>query len=195
MHAGKYRHRPSHLDLLHHDVRIDGREVVTDPGTFAYNAPTPWNNGLVTALVHNGPILDGNEPAVRGPRFLWLSWPTARIVATEQGSNFARVVAKRPGVVQREVYITGDTVRVTDRVLDRSARYMQVTWLVHPDVIDDYTVSAEGSQKISAREDDVTGWYSPTYGLRRKSCAVRIVRQLENDEAVIQTTITAASGM
>jgi hypothetical protein len=194
MHAGEYRHRPAHLDSLHVDIRIDGREVVTDPGTFAYNAPAPWNNGLASALVHNGPVFDGKEPAQRGPRFLWLSWPKARIVDTEQGSGFVRVVAERSGAVRREVYITGDTVCVTDRSLDRDARYMQVTWLMHPDAVDNVSVCAEGSQLIPAREDDVTGWYSPTYGLRRESCAVRIVRQIVNNVAEIRTTITAASG-
>lgn len=195
MFAGEYRHRPSHLDLLHVDVRIDGREVVTDPGTFAYNAPAPWNNGLASALVHNGPVFDGKEPAERGPRFLWFSWPKARIVDSEYASGFARVVAERLGASRREVTINGDIVRVTDRALDRSAHSMQVTWLMHPDAVTDYTVCAAESERILAREDDVTGWYSSTYGLRKKSCAVRIVRRIEGGEVTIETTIKSAAGI
>src|SRR5690606_24124076 len=44
--AGQYTSRPGHIDPLHLDVRIAGRPVVVDPGTYAYNAPSPWNNGL-----------------------------------------------------------------------------------------------------------------------------------------------------
>ena len=194
MHAGMYRHRPSHLDALHLDVRIDGKEVITDPGTYAYNAPVPWNNGLASALVHNGPILDWKETAERGPRFLWLSWPASRLVATEEGEHSARIVAERLGAVRREVLVTADTVRVTDRALNRKARCMQVTWLLHPDAAG-YSLDSEDSRSILPCEEDVNGWYSPTYGLRRKSRAVRIVRHIGDGPGTIETKISAACGV
>ena len=93
--------------------------------------------------------------------------------------------------MRRDVTIVEGGVCVTDRVLDRSAGSMQVTWLMHPNAIDNYAVSAEGSQRMPVSEDDVTGWYSPTYGLRRKSCAVSIVRRVEDGLSVIDTIICA----
>jgi hypothetical protein len=192
--AGAYRHRPSHLDCLHLDVRIGGKELVTDAGTYAYNAEEPWNNGLASAFVHNGPVLDGEEIAERGPRFLWLSWPTARLVSTQHGPGFARIVAERPGAVRREVLVTPGAVRVRDRPLDRNAHFMQVTWLMHPDVSSDIWVESGSSQRIPAREADVTGWYSPTYGLRRASSAVRIVCRIEGGADGIETTIGLPAG-
>ncbi len=193
--AGKYRHRPSHLDSLHVDVSIDGREVVTDPGTFSYNAPAPWGNGLAAASVHNGPLLDGAEPAERGPRFLWLTWPSARVVSAEYQEGVARVVAERPGAVRREISVCERTVRVIDRALDHSAHSLQVTWLLHPDALDDYVVDADGARSVGARDDSLVGWYSPTYGVRRASRAVRVVRRVGSDPAIVDTVIKAKSGV
>jgi hypothetical protein len=187
--AGEYRHRPSHLDSLHVDIRFDGKEIIADAGTFAYNAPAPWNNGLVSALVHNGPIVDEREPAERGPHFLWLSWPRARMVAVEHSPGCARLVAERPGAVRREIAITRDAVRIDDRVLDRGVRSLQITWLLHPDVKYNAVMASGHSQRIEAREGDVIGWFSSTYGLRLPSAAIRVHRWLEVGAEGIETTI------
>ena len=173
---------------------MGGKELVTDAGTYAYNGAAPWNNGLASAFVHNGPVLDGEEIAERGPHFLWLSWPKARLLCVEYGAGFARVVAERPGVVRREVLVTPSAVRVRDQPLDRTAHFMQVTWLMHPDVNADIRVDSGNSQRIPAREADVTGWYSPTYGLRKASSAVRIVRKIEGGADCIETTIGLPAG-
>ena len=186
--AGTYRHRPSHLDALHLDVRIGGREIVTDAGTYAYNAPKPWNNGLAGAEVHNGPVLPGEELAQRGPRFLWLSWPKARLLSAEFVSGRAHLIAERPGVVRREVIVEEGCVRVRDSALSRDARLLQVTWLLHPDA---HTASldVDDAKQIPAGEGDVTGWYSATYGVRRRSLAIRVVRRVGEGGAGIATTI------
>jgi heparinase II/III-like protein len=186
--AGTYTHRPSHLDLLHVNVRFDDRDVVTDPGTYAYNAPRPWNNGLVSARVHNAPIVDDQEPAERGARFLWYSWPSAVLVRTEYRTERAVVVAEIPGRVRREVQVARDSVTVVDQLLDRSARTMQVSWLLHPGVRES-VVEAEGAEVIDAREGSVDAWFSPTYGCRVPSRVVRIRRDLSRDGDTIRTVI------
>ncbi|HTE42653.1 MAG TPA: heparinase II/III family protein, partial [Steroidobacteraceae bacterium] len=164
--AGVYRHRPSHLDALHIDVRHDDREIVTDAGTFAYNAPPPWKNGLGSGLSHNGPILNEREPAERGPHFLWLTWPQSTVQVDGDGSVL-RLVAERDGLVRREVIITAAAVNVIDTAL-QPATSLQVTWLLHPDLADAGRVSADGATSIEAVEGALAGWFSPTYGLRRR---------------------------
>jgi hypothetical protein len=172
--AGSYRHRPSHIDPLHLDVRFDGAEVVTDPGTYAYNAPRPWANGLAGAAVHNGPLLDGHEPAERGPRFLWYSWPSARVLRASYDDGEATLAAEIPDRVLRELTVASERVEVTDRVLDASARSAQVTWLIHPEACSSYRVDAPDAQVVRAAEGDVGAWFSPTYGLRIPTVAIRI---------------------
>jgi hypothetical protein len=187
--AGSYRHRPSHLDALHLDVRARGREIVTDPGTYSYNAPAPWNNGLVAAEVHNGPILEGEELGRRGPHFLWLSWPSARIVSAEYCDGNVRLVAERAGAVRREVYVTGDRVVVTDRAPRAGARSMQITWLLHPTALADQPIMCAEGECLKAHLGETVGWYSPTYGLRLSSQAIRIRHPLGQGASAVQTII------
>jgi len=190
--AGRYTHRPSHLDQLHIDVRLNGHEVVTDPGTFAYNASPPWKNGLATARVHNGPVLDGREPAERGPGFLWRSWPEARLLGCEYKNGTARLVAEVPGRVRRQIDVSSSAVVIVDCVLDSSVQTMQVLWLLHPETRG-HVVHAFGAETVVAREGDVTAWFSPTYGMRVASTAIRLRRQVRTDGPTAQTIIRLAA--
>ncbi len=189
--AGSYGHRPSHLDSLHLDVRIGGKEIVVDAGTFAYNSVEPWNNGLAEAHIHNGPLLEGELPAKRGPRFLWLSWPKARMVSASREGGGARIVAERPGFVRREVFVQTDGVRIDDLALSKG-HGMEVTWLLHPDAAGSDCVRAEGAMRVAAREGDAVAWFSPTYSVRLPSCAVRITRQGDSSGARITTSVTGS---
>jgi hypothetical protein len=171
MAAGSYRHRPSHMDMLHLDVRIAGAEVVLDPGTFAYNAPLPWNNALTSAVFHNGPVLDGAEPAERGPRFFWYTWPEAQIVATSYQSGKGLIVATLSGRAQRRVEVDAHGVAVSDSVLDPQVAVLEVNWLVNPGAA--AVLEADGSETIDATEGSPLAWFSPTYGHRQ---AMKVVR-------------------
>lgn len=180
--AGELRHRPSHLDLLHLALAFDGREVIADPGTFAYNAPAPWNNGLASAAVHNAPVLDDQEPAARGPRFLWKDWPSARLLEAGTRGAGPRIVAEVPGRVRREIEFRDEDVIVRDVVLDSSVRAVQVTWLPHPSVAGAEVVEAPGATSVGAEDASTDGWYSPTYGVRVPGRAVRLRRERKAGE-------------
>lgn len=175
--AGEFRHRPSHLDLLHLNLSVDGKEVIVDPGTFAYNGPPPWKNGLVVAKVHNGPVLDDEEPAARGPRFLWREWPSSRLIKAEALPGGTRIIAEIPDRARREVMIRPGEVLVTDTVLDEQVHSIQVTWLLHPDVADADIVHADGVSEVQPRDDAIDGWFSPSYLDRVPSRAIRIRRE------------------
>ncbi|HEX8321738.1 heparinase II/III domain-containing protein [Longimicrobium sp.] len=186
--AGRYTSRPSHMDPLHLDVSFGGREVVVDAGTFAYNAPPPWKNGLTGARVHNGPVLDGREPGVRGPRFLWYIWPEADMVEAELGPDGATLVAEVPGRISRTVRVTAREVTVEDRIEPGAAREATVGWLLHPDAPAG-AVRVDGPREVvEAVEGDTAGWYSPAYGERIASRRVQVRRPAAGG-AVITTFI------
>ncbi len=188
--AGSYRHRPSQLDPLQIDVRFRRAEIVTDPGTYAYNGPQPWKNALASAIVHNGPILDDTEPGVRGPRFLWYSWPNSRLLEAVYRDNCVRLVAEMPGRVRRKIDLTRDEVRIVDSVLDPQVAKVQVTWTLHPTVSDTDLVKVENAERLQAVDGDITGWFSPTYGLRLPGIAIRSVRTRDDTGLECRTTIT-----
>lgn len=172
--AGSYTSRPGHIDPLHLDVRIAGREVVVDAGTYAYNAPAPWRNGLADAAVHNGPLIDGEEPGVRGPRFLWYLWPDARLLRTGLTEGGYELIAEQPGTVRRVVRVLEAEVVVEDTVLKPGAREGRVSWLLHPDS-NPAQLRVPYGRTMEAVEAEVQGWYSPGYGVRVASCYVQVL--------------------
>jgi hypothetical protein len=188
--AGRYRHRPSHLDALHVDVSFGHEAAVVDPGTFAYNAPPPWRNALSGARVHNGPVLDGAEPGRRGPRFLWYSWPSARIRNATLCGDRAQVLAELDGRVLRAVEVRADGVSVRDSVLDPAVSTMQVSWLLDP-CSRNVQLAVEGAEveRTVAAEGDILGWFSPTYGLRQRSRAVTARARRSGETLEIVTSI------
>ena len=193
--AGRYTSRPSHVDALHVDVRFGREQAIVDAGTFAYNGAAPWRNGLVTASVHNGPLLDAREPGVRGPRFLWYAWPDARIVSTAWADDVATIVAERPGGVRRTVRVSDAEVRVDDDVAPGRAGEVVVRWLLHPSAPDnvvDVTPAATPADgrvtRASAVEGQVDAWYSPGYGVRVPSRVITVHRAARAG-ATITTTV------
>ncbi len=83
--TARYTSRPAHADQLHVDLWYHGHNIALDAGTFQYNAPPPWNNGLAQTLVHNTLIINEKDQMYRAGRFLWLDWAQSKIV--DQGNN------------------------------------------------------------------------------------------------------------
>jgi len=152
---------------------VGSRELIVDPGTCTYNGDTVWRDGLASAIVHNGPVLDDQEPAVRGPRFLWLTWPRATLVRSEYGGSVVTMVAELDGRVRRTVDVTRAGVTVRDRVLDSAVTVAQVTWLLAvPPRPGEVTV--DGGRVLEASPASVTGWFFPTYGQAEASQALQV---------------------
>ncbi|HEY9428581.1 MAG TPA: heparinase II/III family protein, partial [Gemmatimonadaceae bacterium] len=191
--AGSYTSRPGQIDPLQLDVRFGSREVVTDAGTFSYNSPPPWRNALASGAVHNGPILDDEEPGIRGPRFLWYVWPSARIVSAEMEGEEAVIVAEIPDRVRRTVRVMADRVIVRDEVLAPNAWRARIRWLLHPNA-DPSSVRVEGgSRLVEAREGEPAGWFSPTYGERAASRYVEVEREVTPGMRIVTEILGFAS--
>ncbi len=193
--AGRYRARPGHLDALHLCVSANGAPMVVDPGTYAYNAPHPWRNGLSSAHVHNGPQVEGREAGVRGPRFLWLTWPRAEIVRVREGTEEVEIVARCPGIAERRVRVRPGGVEVEDRVLGEPGT-LQVTWTLHPDQSPDGLDIEGPSEEVETTENALPGWFAPCYGLRIPAPARRVRRRLDPSERLLTrlNVAPAASG-
>ncbi len=75
--AHHFTSRPAHADQLQTELWWRGHRLVCDPGTYAYNLPPPWENGLALAEVHNVPLINQQQPMWRAGKFLWLRWDQA----------------------------------------------------------------------------------------------------------------------
>jgi hypothetical protein len=182
--AGRYRSRPGHIDPLHLEIRVGGTIVLADAGTFAYGRPDPWNNGLAGEEVHNGPQIAGRPAAIRGPRFLWYRWPSARVVTCGVDGTTMILRGERTGVVTRTVHLGEDMVSVVDEVPPGVTPRLRVRWLLGPSVPPATVRSDIGSEVIVAREGSVVGWISSRYGERVPSRVVQLERDAKDGASI-----------
>jgi hypothetical protein len=183
--AGRYGSRPGHIDPLHVDIWIRGVAVATDAGTYRYAAPAPWANGLAAMEVHNTLTLPARPAARRGPRFLWLSWPEARVVHAEalDGGRIRVVLENRSwlseGILHRRTCeLSGAGATVLDVITAPRELELPVVlhWLLDGSS-DEIAVAATAPiarSEARGEEGDVRGWISERYAQRRAATSVRI---------------------
>ena len=139
MRAAHYSSRPAHADQLQVDFWYNGTNIVLDAGTYAYNLPAPWKNGLASALVHNSPLINHQEPMLRAGKFLWLQWDQAHVLKEETLAGM-RVAAQRNGyrklglIHQRRLEYLGEgDWKINDRVVSDVGPSqkvdVQINWL------------------------------------------------------------------
>ncbi|MDQ3698830.1 MAG: heparinase II/III family protein [Gemmatimonadota bacterium] len=195
--AGAYRSRPGHIDPLHVDVWIDGRLVATDAGTYRYAADPPWNNGLAAAEAHNTVSLPGRPAARRGPRFLWLGWPEARVLETSHNRETVRVTLEnrswaREGIRHlRHCEVGPSGVSVLDEISAPPELEVPVAlcWLIDGPP-DEVAVAASVPVTRTDRAGDpgsVQGWISEHYAAKRPATSVRVEGRLRGGMMRIAT--------
>ena len=135
-----YRDRPAQADLLHVDLWWRGTNVLADPGTYTYDGPPPWNNGLAGTAVHNTPAVDGRDQMERGPRFLWLGWSHGRLRRRAASADgLLRLLEgehdgyqSRLGILHRRTLLAAgeDLWLIVDDLLGEGAHDLSWSWLL-----------------------------------------------------------------
>jgi hypothetical protein len=199
--AGRYRSRPGHIDPAHLDVWMDGTAVALDAGTFRYAAPAPWNNGLAGIEVHNTITITGVEAARRGPRFLWLRWPRARIdAAAVVGEEIVIEIANESwqhrGITHsRRCTLGPEGVSVVDEIRadPAFAAPIHVHWLLDDDADVDIVSSVAGTiDEVRGSEGSTRGWTAESYGVRRSVRSVRFTAVPRAGELRVVTSFSNA---
>ncbi len=94
-----FKSRPGHADQLHVDLWRQGINIAKDAGTFSYNNPSPWDNALAGAGIHNTITVNDADQMTHAGKFLWLDWAQARLVKAglvEEG-GFSKISAEHNG--------------------------------------------------------------------------------------------------
>jgi hypothetical protein len=60
-----------HADALSLELRVDGVDVLVDPGTYCYHGEPEWRSYFRSTLAHNTIEVDGQSQSVEGGPFLW----------------------------------------------------------------------------------------------------------------------------
>ena len=95
--AACYVDRPSQADQLHLDLWWRGKNIACDAGTYLYNAPSPWANGLAATAVHNTVTLAHRDQMTRAGRFLWVDWAQTDWLEYETGDSCPAIEAWHDG--------------------------------------------------------------------------------------------------
>ncbi|MCD4751860.1 MAG: heparinase II/III family protein [Anaerolineaceae bacterium] len=155
-----YNSRPGHADQLHLDVWHHGVQAALDAGTYLYNGEAPWENSLMTTMVHNTVSVDDTDQMTRAGRFLWLNWSESLLI--KPGDRGEPIVAehngyRRLGIIhRREVTRTNNGWAVNDTMqtnplhkTEAKEHEFKIQWLL-PD--GEWTLDA---QKMTMKLDTI----------------------------------------
>ena len=137
--AGQYTRRPFQADQLHVDLWWQGINLARDAGTYLYNGPPPWNNGLAGTAVHNTLMVDHRDQMRRAGRFLWVDWAQAsgRLCSVSGQSCADRFEGehdgyKRFGVKHRRTvqWLNGSGWVIVDDIEGTGVHDVRLHWLM-----------------------------------------------------------------
>ena len=74
-----------HADALALTLSVGGREILVDPGTYAYHGERRWRDYFRGTSAHNTLRVDGLDQSVPGGPFLWLEHARARCERFDAG--------------------------------------------------------------------------------------------------------------
>jgi len=133
----RFHNRPAHADQLHVDIWWHGFNLARDVGTYLYNAPPPWQNGLDGTRVHNTVTIDSRDQMQRISRFLWLDQAQATWLNTGEPETISAVLHdfNRTGISHQRSLTRGKkgfrvTDKLTPKVKDNAPHDYCLHWLL-----------------------------------------------------------------
>jgi hypothetical protein len=164
-----------HADALSFTLSAGGRELLIDPGTYAYHTQRVWRDYFKGTSAHNTVRIDGVDQSVSGGNFLWVKHAQAQVIGIERTPLMDRWVAshdgytrlKHPVTHRREILFDKEhsRVQVTDELLGSGTHEVEIFW----HFAEQCAVELEGGA-VRATHDDVALAMSIPDGLR---CDIR----------------------
>lgn len=169
----------AHCDALSLEVRVDGVDVLADPGTYCYHGEEEWRNYFRSTIAHNTVEVARTEQSTWGGPFLWLRGATGTVRRYDGNTWEAEHDGYAPATHRRTAVLDDGVLRVEDR-LDTAAD-VRIAWHLGPEVsveLDQSTgrlVWPGGSAVVElpaglhwtahrGEDSPPLGWYSPRFG-------------------------------
>jgi Heparinase II/III-like protein/Heparinase II/III N-terminus len=138
----------AHADALSLEVRHDGVDILTDPGTYCYHGEPMWRDWFRSTAAHNTIEICGASQAESGGPFLWNTHPRTATLACDLGEQPLQTwCAKQdgymrlrtPAVHRRSVTLNspGRRLIVVDTVEAATAVPLRLSWHLGPDIVVD----------------------------------------------------------
>jgi hypothetical protein len=127
-----------HADALSFTLSAGGRELLIDPGTYAYHTHKRWRDYFRGTIAHNTVRVDQQDQSLNAGNFLWLAHARARLVSFEVTPDEECWIAEHDGytrlqdrvVHRRELrFVRGTaTLTVRDQLLCRNEHQLELPW-------------------------------------------------------------------
>ncbi|MGW4131990.1 alginate lyase family protein [Amycolatopsis japonica] len=205
----------AHADALSVEVRLDGVDILADPGTYCYHGEPKWRSYFRSTAGHNTLELSRTDQSVSGGPFLWTKHAVTTVIAAGTPSRWsAEHDGYAPSVHQRSVELDGTELRILDEVRGGEAWHCRLAFHLGPAV----EVALTGSRAVlswtvdgqdrsatfelppeltwSAHRGETTppmGWYSAGFG-RREPAWTLLGGGTAADGAAFTSVLTFESG-
>jgi heparinase II/III-like protein len=116
-----------HADALAFTLDIGDREILVDPGTYAYHTDPAWRRYFRSTLAHNTVEIDGTDQSRQTGNFMWADHAQARCLEFQTGAGRQRFVGEHNGYARladpvlhrREIRFDPDACTIeVDDILD-----------------------------------------------------------------------------
>nr|WP_238351432.1 alginate lyase family protein [Kribbella shirazensis] len=192
----------AHSDALSLEVRVDGVDVLADPGTYCYHGEEEWRDYFRSTIAHNTVEVDRTEQSTWGGPFLWLRGATGTVLRYDATTWEAEHDGYAPITHRRTAILDHGLLRVEDQ-LDGTVD-VRIAWHLGPQV----TVELDGATgrltwpagsavvelpagltwtAHSGGDDPLLGWYSPRFGRKVPTTTLIGSGVLGPDSAAIST--------
>jgi hypothetical protein len=91
-----------HADALSFVLSIGDREILVDPGTYAYHTDPAWRRYFRSTLAHNTVGVDEQDQSVQAGNFMWTNHAHARCIEFEAGADRQRFLGEHYGYQRLE---------------------------------------------------------------------------------------------
>jgi hypothetical protein len=91
-----------HADALQFLLNVGDREILVDPGTYAYHTEPEWRRYFRSTLAHNTVGIDDQDQSQQAGNFMWNEHAQARCISFEAGGPVQRFVGEHDGYARLE---------------------------------------------------------------------------------------------
>ena len=204
-----------HADCLSFVLNFGDKRVLVDSGTYDYFTYTRWRNYFRSTRAHNTVVIDGRDQSESLGPFLWGRRANPRVLEWHDDADMSLVTAEHDGYARlrdpvthrRSLRLDKHTSELTicDRLFAKAEHKAVLYFHVDPDC----SVHRVGSNKVrinagetalimssdhgdleihEATDNDMLGWNSDAYHIRRPSCCI-MLDVMTNDDAQIVTRL------
>lgn len=208
-----YNH--GHADALSIILSKDCKEILVDPGTYRYNGAPEFRKYFKGTRAHNTVTVDGLDQAVQETGFIWSNPYNVNLLncleldealwleAVHDG--YSRL--KEPVWHKRSIlFFDNSNFIIKDSFKGRGIHHFELNYHLHPDAMVSnsdgwWHVDKKGSRLfiqlfgkdeflfVRGQEKSLLGWYSPSYGIQRKSGVLNCKKRGFAEQVVFVTAI------